>query len=113
LARFFVKEFGEATRKTEVFEAISCLALIILQWFLIGSYPLVRSERRWWAEPGAFITVCAVVGAAIAAIPYVSFLSRIPQMLALLAWLWWFTLLVWTGLRSSWRLVIRRKSPAS
>ena len=112
LARFFVKEFGEATRKTEVFEAITCLALIVLQWFLIGSFPLVRTERRWWAEPGSFITACAVVGATIAAIPFVSFLAGIPQMLAILAWLWWFLLLIWTTIRSAWRLVSRRKLPA-
>lgn len=113
LARFFIKEFGEATRKTEVSEAICCLVLVVLQWYLIGSFPFVRSGRRWWAEPGAFITVCAVLGAAIAAIPHVDFLSRIPQSLALLAWLWWFILLVWTLLRAGWRLLIQRKPQAA
>jgi hypothetical protein len=37
-------------------------ALIGLQWFLVGGFPLVQTVR-WWREPGAIITTCFAAGA--------------------------------------------------
>ena len=39
-----------------------CL-FIAIQWFLMGGLPLVRT-RKWWADPGSFITACAVLAGA-------------------------------------------------
>jgi hypothetical protein len=78
-----------------------CL-FIPIQWFLIGGFPLVRS-RKWWADPGAFITACAVLAGAMAMIPVVNHFSRGPAGIAMLAWFWWFGLLVWKTLQLGWR----------
>ncbi len=83
-----------ATRRLDV---ALCL-MIAIQWFLIGSFPLSRS-RRWWAEPGAFITASTAVAACIAIIPVVDGLARLPALVAGLAWLWWLGLLIWIPVR--------------
>lgn len=76
--------------------------LIPLQWFIVGGFPLIR-PRHWWWEPGAFITICAVVAFVLVLIPGIRELSRLPMLFAALAWLFWFGLLVWKGLRAGWR----------
>jgi hypothetical protein len=83
-------------------------AIIAIQWFLVGGFPLIRS-RRLWGEPGMFITICAVPAFGLAMIPAVDELALFPALLAFFAWLWWFGLLVWVGLRSGWRLVRRKR----
>jgi hypothetical protein len=80
--------------------------LIALQWILVGGFPLVQT-RRIWAEPGAFITACALAAFGLVAIPTLSEVARLPSLMAGLAWFWWFGLLVWKTLRSGWRLVSR------
>jgi len=84
--------------------------LIALQWFLMGAFPLVRtpSWRRWWSEPGTFITVCAVPAGLLALIPAVDTVARLFALPAIFAWFWWFGLLVWKLIRAAWRLVVRR-----
>lgn len=84
--------------------------LIALQWFLMGAFPLVRnpSWRRWWSEPGSFLTVCAVSAGLLALIPVVDSGARLLGLPAMFAWLWWFGLLVWTLIRGAWRVVVRR-----
>jgi hypothetical protein len=79
-----------------------CL-LIAIQWFLLGGFPLVRTGK-WWADPGAFITACAVLAGAIALIPVFGVFARLPALFAMLAWLWWFGLLVWKALQFGWRM---------
>ncbi len=70
-----------------------CL-MIAIQWFLIGGFPLIRSER-WWGEPAAFITANTFIAAWIAIIPVVDGLARLPALIAFGGWLWWFGVLLW------------------
>ncbi len=90
--------------KQRMIDAGLCL-FIVLQWFLMGCFPLARS-RRWWADPGAFITACAVLAGAVALIPIpiVADFAKLPALIAMLAWLWWFGLLVWRTLQFGWRM---------
>jgi hypothetical protein len=78
-----------------------CL-LILVQWFLVGAFPL-RKPIRWWAEPGIFITACTVVAVCFALIPAVDGVAHLPVLLAGCAWFWWFGLLAWKLLRFGWR----------
>jgi hypothetical protein len=84
--------------------------MIAMQWFLLGAFPLVRnpSWRRWWGEPGSFITVCAVLAGFLALFHPVEGAARLPASLAMLVWFLWFGLLVWRILSFTWRLVVRR-----
>ena len=94
--------------------------LAAIQWWLVGSFPL-RRPKRWWGEPGAFITACACSGGIpvliFAAIHYwiegnefartpepISAWAALTGVLALLAWLWWLALLIWKAPRHTWRL---------
>jgi hypothetical protein len=88
-----------------------CL-FIFMQWFLVGGFPLVRSQK-WWADPGAFITACAVLAGAIALIPVVDGFAKLPALIAMLAYLWWFGLLVWKTLQFGWRMTTARRTPHS
>jgi hypothetical protein len=86
----------------------SVLGLLIpIQWFLVGGFPLVQ-PRRWWLEPGVFITLCILGALILAMIPGIRWWSDFPILLAGFAWLYWFGLLVWKSLRSGWRLASRR-----
>jgi len=88
--------------------------MIVIQWFLLGAFPLVRnpSWRRWWGEPGSFITVCAVLAGFLALIHPVEGAARLPASLAMLVWFLWFGLLVWRILSFAWRSVVRRPATA-
>jgi hypothetical protein len=86
-----------------------CL-FVALQWFLIGAFPLGRTQK-WWADPGSFITVCAVLAGAIAMIPVVHSVARLPALIAMLAWLWWFGLLAWKALQLGWRMATSWRVP--
>jgi hypothetical protein len=88
-----------------------CL-FIAMQWFLMGGFPLVRTQK-WWADPGAFITTCAVLAGSIALIPVVDGIARLPALLAMLAWLWWFGLLIWKTLQFGWRMIPAWRAPRS
>jgi hypothetical protein len=85
---------------------------IAVQWFLMGAFPLVRT-RKWWADPGAFITACAALAGAIALIPKVGDFARLPVSIAMLAWLWWFVLLVWKTLQFGWRMATAWRESSS
>ncbi|HWA95381.1 MAG TPA: hypothetical protein VG844_12340 [Terracidiphilus sp.] len=85
---------------------------IVMQWFIIGMFPLGRTQK-WWAEPGAFITVCAVLAGTIAVIPAIDRLARFPAAIATLAWFWWLGLVVWKTLQLSWRMTTGWRVPRS
>ncbi len=86
--------------------------LIAIQWMLVGAFPLSR-PKRWWREPSAFITCCAVIGFGLVLIRPIEALARLPALLAALAWFWWLGLLVWMCARFCWRLVAHRSAAAS
>ncbi len=86
--------------------------LIAVQWILVGGFPLKR-PKRWWAEPGAFITCCTVIAFILVLIRPMDELARIPVLLAALSWLWWISLLLWTVARLSWRFLTRRRATVS
>jgi hypothetical protein len=77
--------------------------LIPVQWFIVGGFPLIR-PKRWWWEPSTFITLCTLTALVMVIIPGVREFSRIPMLLAVLAWLYWFGLLVWKTIRGGWKL---------
>jgi len=77
-----------------------------------GRLPLVRT-RKWWADPGSFITACAVLAGATALIPVIDEVARLPALIAMLAWLWWFGLLVWKTLQFGWRMITAWRVPRS
>ena len=104
--------------------------LIGVQWFLVGAFPF-RGARRWWNEPGAFLTACGCIGGG----PLVLFalvslielksqgvlwhtpdvlgvLAELAGGIALLAWFWWFGLLVWRVGGAGWRMVRLRRNAA-
>ena len=89
------------TRCSEVLILVILCAFVAVEWLFVGGFPLVRL-RRWWLEPGAFITICTLVGAALTTIHFVAHLSVIPAAMAGCAWLWWFGLLVWKTLKFGW-----------
>ncbi len=85
---------------------------IAIQWFLLGGFPLVRA-RKWWADPGSFITACAVLAGVMALIPVVDEIARLPALIAMFAWLWWFGLLAWRTLQFGWRMTTFSRAPHS
>jgi len=87
-------------------------SLIVVQWILVGAFPLVH-PKRWWLEPGAFITCCAVIAFGLVWIRPIEGIARLPGFFAVLAWFWWLGLLLWKCARSGWRLVTRRRAIAS
>jgi len=112
LAKAIGAREGGFSHQSEVETAIGLCILIPLQWFLVGAYPLVRtpSWRKWWTEPGLFITVCAVSAGLLAMIPAVDGIALLFAYPAILGWFWWFGLLVWKSVRASRRLVLRKQT---
>jgi len=98
----------QAMRRVDVALCI----LIAAQWVVIGTFPLIKA-RRWWSEPGAFITLCASIGSAIALIPAIQGLGRLPATLAFFAWLWYFALLVWKPVHFAWQSTLHRRQRLS
>jgi hypothetical protein len=94
------------TRISEIVILAILCTLVAIQWFLVGGFPLIR-PRRWWWEPGAFITLGILAALPFAFIRVIDPVAIILAFFAGLAWLWWFGLLVWKTLRSGWRLVRR------
>lgn len=88
-----------------------CL-FIAIQWFLVGGFPLARTQK-WWADPGAFITACAVLAGTVALIPAVDGSARLPASIAMLGWLWWFGFLIWRTLQFGWRMTAAWRVPRS
>lgn len=70
------------------------IALIALQWFLIGSFPL-RPSARILAQPEWFITIASTAAAVIVWIPPIQVFYRIPALLAFCGWLYFAGLILW------------------
>jgi len=98
----------QAMRRVDV----ALCVLIAAQWILIGSFPLIKAGR-WWSEPGAFITLCASIGSAIALIPAIEGLGRLPAVFAFFGWLWYFALLLWKPIHLAWQSTLRGRQRLS
>ena len=36
-------------------------SMALVLWFIVGGYPMIRRRfRRWYTEPGLFMTVCTL-----------------------------------------------------
>lgn len=106
MVSWMVEERLHRTRISEIVILSVLCALVAIQWFLVGGFPLIR-PRRWWGEPGAFITLCTLAALPFAFIRVIDPVAMILASFAGLAWFWWFGLLVWKTLRSGWRLAGR------
>jgi hypothetical protein len=105
------RALGGRTRTSEVWISLILCVLVFVQWLFVGGLPLVR-PKRWWLEPGAFITLCTLVAIVPLLIPHNYGLVKAAMSLAALAWFWWFFLLVWKTLRVAWQLFRRSPAPA-
>jgi hypothetical protein len=106
IVSWMVEERLHRTRISEVLIVTILCALVAMQWFLVGGFPLIRPHRWWW-EPGAFITLCTLAALPFAFIRIIDPVAMILASFAGLAWLWWFGLLVWKTLHSGWHLARR------
>jgi hypothetical protein len=100
------KRYGRTRRAEVLILTIQCVALVVW-WFLVGGYPLAR-PKRWWLEPGAFITACTLPATLASLLipvawdlrfPFVEGAATVPAVVAMLAWLWWLGLVVWKAIR--------------
>jgi len=97
--------FGAVNRRSTVFTVTGFLALLLAQWLLLASWPVVHPSQRW-LEPTIFITICAFVGLGALALDG---LYAVPMMAVMVTW---FVLLVlgvvrfakamWTMTRRLW-----------
>ena len=106
LDRAVENRYGRTRRAEVLILTIQCAALVVW-WLLVGGFPLVR-PRRWWLEPGAFITACTLPATVVSLLipaalglrfPIVEGAAMVPAVVAMLAWLWWFGLLIWRTIR--------------
>lgn len=107
--------------------------LIGVEWFLVGSFPLVQPVR-WWREPGAVITTCFIAGslplllldavgfyqwrssgayAPLVASTAVAVVADSMAVLMVLSWSAWGLLIVSRTLMRLSRAVARREVPES
>jgi hypothetical protein len=99
----------EPMQQDLVLALILCI-LVPIQWLLIGGFPLAK-PNRWWAEPGATITICAAVAVVLIPVSLIdrsgigAFAVELPMLVALLAWFWLFGQLIWNALRFGWARV--------
>jgi len=100
-------EYGRPSLTIERRGDFGLLAVLLIQWLLIGGFPLIQ-PKSWWKEPGAFIALCTVIALILVLIPGISWLARLPMLFALFAWFYWFGLLLWKSLRCGWWLVRQR-----
>ena len=65
------------------------LFLVAVQWLVLGSLPTLP-HKRWWLDPGAFITICTAAGVILVAIPSLIDLGRFAGICAFFTWPVWF-----------------------
>jgi hypothetical protein len=91
---------------------VGLTVLLFLQWLLVGAFPLGKLEK-WWADPAVFISGCTIVGTFCALIPPIEEAARLLAAFAVVGWLYWFGLLVWTTLRFGWRQFVGLRTAQS
>jgi hypothetical protein len=114
------------SRAMEKKTSLGLCVCVALTWLLVGGFPL-RRHARWYEEPGGFITFCTLCSAVLTAVSALMWLvvqiathephpwsssqmpsaAAFPSLFAMLAWYWWFGLLVWRLLQGAWRLIRR------
>ena len=114
------KRYGRTRRAEVLILTIQCAAIVVW-WLLVGGCPLMR-PRRWWLEPGAFITACTLPVALVSLLipvawdlrfPIVDGAAMIPAVVAMLAWLWWCGLLIWKTIRFATRPLVGSRPRAA
>ena len=99
-------DFSDANLKAMRRVDLALCVLIAVQWFLIGSLPLIQA-RRWWAEPGAFITVCTAIASGMFALfPVNRRLGASACSDRLCGWVWWLGLLLWIPVHIAWQSTV-------
>jgi hypothetical protein len=111
-------------------KVISVLALVL--WFIVGGFPMIRSRhRKWYNEPGIFMTVCAIVsmvflgiGWLVSRVPadsrppipeyaaqtsdVILQLAVLPMLLVAIGWIWWVGLFFYTRWKKTRRWLDHR-----
>jgi hypothetical protein len=105
---------GYSFEKYLLISASFC-GLVPVQWFLIGAFPLVKPRRRWFFEPGAMITICALAWGLLILLTRMlpiaetyDVVSALTMAFELLLWLYWCVLLLWAGLHHGWLILADR-----
>jgi len=121
------------TQKAERVTGWLIAAFAFVLWFLVGGFPMIRRRfRRWYTEPGLFMTICTLVamlllgiGWALSRIPSESTsadiadiikptaevviqLAALPMVFVAAGWLWWLGLLFYTRWKAMRRWFNRR-----
>jgi hypothetical protein len=120
------------TQKAERVTGWLLCSMALVLWFIVGGYPMIRRRfRRWYTEPGLFMTVCTLasllvlgIGWSISRIPphmdahmgeYVADaaevviqLAALPMVFAAAGWAWWVGLIFWTRWKAARRWFDRR-----
>ena len=120
LDRLIQSRMRRGSRRSELMICGILCVLIAVQWVLIGGFPLFK-PKRWWLEPGAFITVCTGLCANLLCLDGLIGLTRsrisdgglivgygVYEALtlpAMLMWVVWFGSLVWRMGGAGWRLI--------
>jgi len=80
--------------------------LIGVQWFLIGVF-LTRGQL-WWRHLGLLVTISVVGAACISPIYRLRLVAEFQALLPILAWLWWFLILLWKPVHLAWQSTLPR-----
>jgi len=83
------------------------IALVFLQWLLVGGLPVVHPKHRW-LEPGTLITICAGLTLCALAIPFGQDVAIPFMLLSLATWLVWFVIALFKLARSACRSAASR-----
>jgi hypothetical protein len=102
LGRVVRRVVGARNHRAEIADCGCLSVLVCIQWMLVGEMSLGH-RRRWWLEPGAFITAVTVMGVAVSLIPGALLLTRVCEVVVGLAWFWWCGLLIWKPVHWAWR----------
>jgi hypothetical protein len=102
---------------------MSALALVL--WFIVGGFPFVRRRhRRWYTEPGLFMTLCALVsmlllgiawsisraplGFAVSVADILTRIAVVPMFFVVAGWVWWVGLFFYSRWKKTRRWLDRR-----